>query len=65
MTLDLYTRRGVATAKKLGMTNISWLSAFAEGEASYGYKRFQTYSRGTILCYEIAAMIYSKAVGWA
>ncbi len=65
ITLDLYTRRAVATATKLGMTNLHWLSAFSEGESSYGHKWLQTHSRLTIFCYEIAAMIYSKVVGWA
>ena len=64
VTLDLYTRRAVATARKLGMVSFYWLSASAEGESAYGYKCLQTHSRFTILCYEIAAMAYSKAVGW-
>jgi uncharacterized SAM-binding protein YcdF (DUF218 family) len=64
VTLDLYTRRAVATARKLGMANFYWLSVFAAGEPAYGYKWLQTHSRFTIFCYEIAAMIYSKAKGW-
>lgn len=65
VTLDLYTRRAVAVAKKLGRKEFYWLSVFSEGESAYGYKRLQTHSRSTILCYEIAAMAYSKIVGWA
>jgi len=64
ITLDLYTRRAVATARKLGWIDFHWLSAFARGEPAYGYKWLQTYSRGTILCYEMGAMLYSKVMGW-
>lgn len=64
VTLDLYTRRAVATARKLGIANIHWLSVFAAGESAYGYKWLQTHSRLTIFCYEVAAMAYSKLVGW-
>jgi uncharacterized SAM-binding protein YcdF (DUF218 family) len=65
VTLDLYTRRAVATARKLGWTDFYWLSAFSKGQPAYGYKWIQTYSRLTIFCYEIGAMVYSKIVGWA
>src|SRR5690349_13735172 len=65
VTLDLYTRRAVATAKKLGWKDFHWLSAFSEGEPAYGYKWLQTFSRTTIFCYEVGAMILSKMVGWA
>jgi len=65
VTLDLYTRRAVATARKLGWTDFYWLSAFSKGQPAYGYKWMQTYSRLTIVCYEVGAMIYSKLVGWA
>ncbi len=65
VTLDLYTRRAVATARKLGWTDFYWLSAFSKGQPAYGYKWIQTYSRLTIFCYEIGAMVYSKMVGWA
>ena len=65
VTLDLYTRRAVATAKKLGWKDFHWLSAFSEGEPAYGYKWLQTYSRTTIFCYEVCAMILSKILGWA
>lgn len=65
VTLDLYTRRSVATAKKLGWQDFHWLSAFSEGEPAYGYKWLQTYSRTTIFCYEVGAMILSRIVGWA
>jgi len=64
VTLDLYTRRAVATAKKLGWENLYWLSVFSKGEPAYGYKWLQTHSRLTIFCYEVAAMVYSKMVGW-
>jgi uncharacterized SAM-binding protein YcdF (DUF218 family) len=64
VTLDLYTRRAVATARLLGWDDFYWLSAYAAGEPAYGYKYVQTYSRFTILCYEVAAMAYSKLVGW-
>ena len=64
VTLDLYTRRAVATARKMGWTDFHWLSVFSEGEPAYGYKWLQTYSRTTIFCYEVGAMIFSKIVGW-
>jgi uncharacterized SAM-binding protein YcdF (DUF218 family) len=65
VTLDLYTRRAVATARKLGWKDFYWLSVFSEGEPAHGYKWIQTHSRLTIFCYEMAAMVYSKMVGWA
>jgi len=65
VTLDLYTRRAVAVARKLGWTDFYWLSAYSEGEPAYGYKWLQTHSRFTIACYEIAAMLYCKLAGWA
>lgn len=64
ITLDLYTRRAVATAQKLGWQDFYWLSVYSSGEPAYGYKWLQTYSRLTILCYEVLAMGYSKLVGW-
>ncbi len=64
VTLDLYTRRAVATARKLGWKDFYWLSAFSEGEPAYGYKWLQTYSRGTIFLYEVGAMVLSKIRGW-
>jgi uncharacterized SAM-binding protein YcdF (DUF218 family) len=64
VTLDLYTRRAVATAKKMGWTDFYWLSVFSEGEPAYGYKWIQTYSRTTIFLYEVGAMLFSKIVGW-
>ena len=64
VTLDLYTRRAVATARKQGWRDFYWLSVFAEGESAYGLKAIQTYSRLTIFCYEVIAMVYSKIVGW-
>ena len=65
VTLDLYTRRAVATARKQGWTNYYWLSVFSKGQPAYGYKWIQTHSRFTIFCYEVGAMIVSKIVGWA
>jgi uncharacterized SAM-binding protein YcdF (DUF218 family) len=65
VTLDLYTRRAVATARKMGWKDIHWLSVFSEGEPAYGYKWIQTYSRTTIFSYEVGAMILSKILGWA
>ena len=64
VTLDLYTRRAVATARKMGWPDFCWLSVFSEGEPAYGYKWLQTHSRGTIFCYEVGALIFSKIVGW-
>ena len=65
VTLDLYTRRAVATARKLGWTEFYWLSAYSPGEPAYGWKFLQTFSRLTIFCYEVGAMAYSKLAGWA
>lgn len=65
VTLDLYTRRAVATARKLGWTDFYWLSVFSNGEPAYGYKWLQTYSRATLFCYEVGAMVLSKIMGWA
>ena len=64
VTIDLYTRRAVATAKRLGWESFYWLSVYSAGEPAYGYKWLQTHSRLTILCYEVAAMAYSKLAGW-
>ena len=64
VTLDLYTRRAVATARKQGWRDFYWLSVFAKGESAYGLKAIQTHSRVTILGYEVIATIYSKIVGW-
>jgi uncharacterized SAM-binding protein YcdF (DUF218 family) len=64
VTLDLYTRRAVATAWKSGWKDFHWLSVYSEGEPAYGYKWIQTYSRATLFCYELGAMIFSKMVGW-
>ena len=64
VTLDLYTRRAVATAQKMGWKDFHWLSVFSEGEPAYGYKWLQTYSRTTLFCYEFGALIFSKLVGW-
>ncbi len=64
VTLDLYTRRAVATARKQGWRDFYWLSAYSQGEPAYGTKAFQTYSRLTIFLYELAAMAYSRLAGW-
>ena len=65
VTLDLYTRRAVATARKQGWKDFYWLSVFSKGQPAYGYKWIQTHSRFTIFCYEVGAMVLSKIVGWA
>lgn len=64
VTLDLYTRRAVLTARRLGWTDFHWLSVYSEGEPAYGYKWIQTYSRTTLFLYEVGAMIFSRLVGW-
>ncbi len=64
VTLDLYTPRAVAIARKLGWRDFYWLSVFSRGEPAFGTKRFQTYSRATIFVYELVATIYGRAVGW-
>jgi len=64
VTLDLYTRRAVATAEKLGWKDFYWLSAFSKGQSAYGNKWLQTHSRPTIFYYEVGAMILSKIVCW-
>ena len=64
VTLDLYTRRAVATARKMAWKDFHWLSVYSKGEPAYGYKWIQTYSRTTLFCYEVGAMIFSKMVGW-
>jgi uncharacterized SAM-binding protein YcdF (DUF218 family) len=64
VTLDLYTRRAVATARKMGWVNFYWLSVYSSGEPAYGYKWIQTHSRFTLYLYEVLAMVYSKIVGW-
>ncbi len=64
VTLDLYTRRAVAIARKQGWQDFYWLSVFSRGEPAYGTKRFQTYARATIFGYELLAMLYGKFAGW-
>jgi hypothetical protein len=64
VTLDLYTRRAVATARKMGWGDFYWLSVYSSGEPAYGYKWFQTHSRFTLYLYELLAMVYSKMMGW-
>lgn len=64
VTLDLYTRRAVATARKMGWEDFYWLSVYSKGEPAYGYKYFQTHSRLTLYLYEVLATVYSKLVGW-
>ena len=64
VTLDLYTRRAVATARKMGWRDFYWLSVYSSGEPAYGYKWLQTHSRFTLYLYEVLAMVYSRLVGW-
>ena len=64
VTLDLYTRRAVAIARKMGWEDFYWLSVYSSGEPAYGYKWVQTHSRFTLYAYELMAMVYSKLVGW-
>ena len=64
VTLDLYTRRAVATARKMDWPDFYWISVYSPGEPAYGYKWFQTHSRFTLYLYEVLAMVFSKFVGW-
>ncbi len=64
VTLDLYTRRAVAIARKQGWRDFYWLSAYARGEPAHGIKRWQTRSRATIFLYELLAYAYGIAAGW-
>lgn len=64
VTHDLYTRRAVAVARRIGWSDLSWVSAWSKGEPASGYKYFQTYSRLTIGCYEMAAMAFCRFRGW-
>ncbi len=64
VTIDLYMRRAVATARKIGWVGFHWLSVYSEGESSWGYKWLQTRSRLTIFGYEVAASVFSKIAGW-
>lgn len=64
VTLDLYTRRAVVTARKMGWRDFYWLSVYSKGEPAYGYKWIQTHSRFTLYLYEVLAMVYSKIAGW-
>jgi uncharacterized SAM-binding protein YcdF (DUF218 family) len=64
VTLDLYTRRAVATARKQGWRDFYWLSVYSPGEPAYGGKWLQTSTRGTIMCYEMVASLYSRLAGW-
>ncbi len=64
VTLDLFTRRAVAIAHKLGWRDFYWLSVYAPGDSAYGYKRLFTSSRATTFAYELLAYVYGKIVGW-
>jgi len=64
VTIDLYTPRAVATAKKQGWRDFCWLSVYSKGVPRYGWKQIQTRSRLTIFCYECWATVYSRLVGW-
>jgi uncharacterized SAM-binding protein YcdF (DUF218 family) len=56
---DLHTRRALAIARKMGWSNVCWISATGPGSPAYGVKRFQTYSRMTIFVYEFLAYFYN------
>ncbi len=64
VTLDLHARRTVATARKIGMKDFNWISAYGKGDSAYGIKYWQTYCRFTILVYEVLAYGYSWMKGW-
>ncbi len=64
VTYDLYTRRAVAVARRMSWPDLRWVSASSKGEPAAGWKYLQTYSRTTILLYEIAAAAYCKLKGW-
>jgi uncharacterized SAM-binding protein YcdF (DUF218 family) len=64
VTHDLYTRRAVAVARKMGWSDLRWVSASSAGEPAAGWKYVQTYSRLTILLYEIGASVYCRMKGW-
>ncbi len=57
---DLHVRRTLAIAGKMGLKDISWVSVSSPGSPAYGIKKFQTFSRGSILIYEMLAYIYNK-----
>ncbi len=62
---DLHMRRVVATAKKIKIDNLSWISGHSSVAPAYGYKGWlQTRNRLTICCYDVLAIIYSKICGW-
>lgn len=65
VTLDLYTRRAVEIARKVGWVDFYWLSAYSKGEPAYGYKWLQTSSRVSIFCYEVLAFVFCKLSRWA
>jgi uncharacterized SAM-binding protein YcdF (DUF218 family) len=64
VTHDLYTRRAVAIARKMGWPDLRWVSAVSKGEPAAGWKYVQTRSRSTILLYEVAATVYCRIRGW-
>lgn len=64
VTLDLFTRRALATARRMGWNDLHWLSVYARGGAAYGHKRLFTSSRATTFAYEVLATMYGKFVGW-
>ena len=59
----LHTRRTLAVAGNLNWHNLNWLSAASPGQPAYGIKYFQTFSRFTILVYELLAYIYNRLRG--
>ena len=60
---DLHVRRMLKIAKKIGIGNYSWVSVGGNGSPAYGLKYIQTYSRLTILIYEMLAYIYNIIKG--
>jgi len=56
---DLHVRRMLKIAEKMGLRDFYWVSASSPGSPAYGIKYIQTYSRLTILIYEMLAFIYN------
>ena len=46
-------------ANKMGLKDFNWVSATGKSSPAYGYKFFQTFSRFTILCYEVGAYVFN------
>jgi uncharacterized SAM-binding protein YcdF (DUF218 family) len=60
---DLHVRRTLKIAAKSGWMDFFWISATSDGSPAYGIKKFQTYSRFTILVYEMLAYLYNLIRG--